>query len=175
MKKLLTLIGSILFLLLPVSCDKVKTEPDNDEIKLEGTWEGSIEADMAQGYRQKYRVTFNGDNYTLWHMHQEFLPQDGKHSLYDVGQKETGTWTYSDGQLVFTPKTRSDSYYMTGINPPEYVINPYNVDTMEANPWHEWPENQVSHLDKRVWTNLSQRGNKLNARINMDLFTLTKK
>ena len=46
---------------------------------------------------------------------------------------------------------------------------------MEANPWHEWSESQIPYLDARVWTNLSQRGDILKARINMDMFTLTKK
>ena len=177
MKKLLTLaLAGFAAMLFAVSCNNDEnTEPlDVNEGNLAGTWEQTIEHDYAQGYMQKYRVKFEGKNYTMWHMYQEIETIDGKYGgLVCVGDKYTGTWEYSGGKLVFTHKTWSASSFINSINPLSYTYYDYNVDTMESNPWYE--SQFADTLDPLEWPVISLTYATLTVRINMDTFALAKK
>ena len=68
--------------LLAVSCGGNKDDGNGgatleiNAANLAGTWEVDIEHDFAQGYHRKYRISFDGQNYTLWTMQQEALKLD---------------------------------------------------------------------------------------------------
>lgn len=145
-----------------------------NETTLKGTWEGSVEHDMAQGYTQKYRIAFDGNTYTVWHMYQEIVRVSGEYKLENVGNKESGTWEYADGVLTMTPKKQFASHFISSMSPLEYTIYVYDVDTMESNPWYETPEYFVETAEKTTWT-VVLRGDTLEAKINMDTFQLKKK
>ena len=175
MKRLFALAG-IAAMLLAVACtpDDNKDSLEVTEGNLSGTWEQTIEHDFAQGYSQKYRVKFEGKNYTLWHMHQEVETIDGKYGgLVCVGDKYTGTWEYSGGKLVFTHKTWCASSFISSMNPLSYTYYDYNVDTMESNPWYE--SQFADTLDPLEWPVISLTSATLTVRINMDTFALAKK
>lgn len=181
MKKLLALFG-VAALLFAVSCTK-KDDPEEDNQQtlevtaenLSGTWEQFIEHDFAQGYQQKYRVKFEGQNYTLWHMHQEVKTIDGEHfGLVCVGDKCTGTWEFVSGKLSFTHKTWKASSFISSMSPLSYTYYVYNVETMESTPWYESPDYIVSTLDKTEWPVISLTKGALTVKINMDTFALAK-
>ena len=72
MKKILLLAGVFAAMFITASCDP-SDDPDNggrDGLEvtaenLKGTWEAFVEHDFAQGYQQKYRIKFDGQNYTM--------------------------------------------------------------------------------------------------------------
>lgn len=99
MKKyfLLTLLFALPLLFAACQKNDPKKPQEINETTLRGTWEGAVEHDFGQGYRQKYRVNFDGKSYTMWHMHQE-ADKDG---LHNVGDKYKGTWEYAGGKITF--------------------------------------------------------------------------
>lgn len=163
-------------MLLAVSCtpgDDNEETLEVTESNLAGTWEQAIEHDFAQGYSQKYRVKFEGKNYTMWHMYQTVETINGEHGgLVCVGDKYTGTWEYSGGQLVFTHGTWCASSFISSMSPLSYTYYDYNVDTMESDPWYE--SSFAESLDPLEWPVLSLTSATLTVRINMDTFALAK-
>ena len=169
MKKyiLLTLLCAIPLLFAACQKNDPKKTVEINESTLRGTWEGAVEHDYGQGYRQKYRVTFDGKSYTMWHMHQE-ADKDGLHA---VGDKYKGTWSYSGGKITFKATEWSASYFISSMSPLEYTFYSYNENTMESDPWYV--SSFASTLEDAVWT-VSLKDNVLSARINMDTFALKK-
>lgn len=160
------------------------------ESNLKGIWDGSVERDFAQGYYQRWRVQFDGKNYTAWHTHQivgTIYNEDM--SLKTVGDKEQGTWEYKDGALILTPKKMWASYYLTAKSIDDfktyYVYRNYNTDTMESNEWYEISEASVNSGVERdlkngtdfylkKWSVAGFTKTDLSVRINKDIFKLNK-
>jgi hypothetical protein len=176
--------------------DKDDNPPKDEKIEvteanLKGTWDGSLEHDFAQGYYQRWRVQFDGKNYTAWHTHQitgTIYNEDM--SLKTVGDKEQGTWEYKDGALILTPKKMWASYYLTAKSIDDfktyYVYRNYNTDTMESNEWYEISEASVKSGVERdlengtdfylkKWPVAGFAKTDLTVRINKDVFKLNKK
>ena len=181
MKKLIALAGmAVTVLVLAVCCTKPSDKPEGktleiNETTLAGTWEGGLEHDMAQGYAQKYRITFSGKKYTLWHQHQRVDMVDGEWTdLINVGNKESGTWEYANGTLSLKASKQYASYFISNMSPLEYTYYDYNVDTMEADPWYESPDWVVEMAEVTQW-GISLTEKALTAKINMDTFVLNKK
>ena len=185
MKKLFYL-AAIAMMTLAASCtgskdDQNDTPPDEtlevNAANLAGTWEAFVEHDFAQGYMQKYRITFGGNaEYTMWHMYQELKRENGEwKGLTEVGDKFSGTWEYTGTNLELTHKKAYASYYISNMSPLEYTYNPYNVETMEANPWQEYSEFSVSTMEKLEWRVISLTKDALTVKINMYTFKLEKK
>lgn len=178
MKKLMILAGIAAMMLAAACTEKNGPEKDTLEVNAEnlaGTWEQFIEHDFAQGYQQKYRVTFEGQNYTLWHMHQEVETIDGQYGgLCCVGNKYTGAWEYKGGKLVLTHNSARASYYQNSLNPPSYVYYIYNVNTMESDPWYVTSEEFLKYFDPLEWPVISLTKETLTVKINMDTFALAK-
>jgi len=183
MKRSIVRISTAALLALAVSglfasCDPEETQNENEtvevtEASLQGTWQGEVEKDMAQGYFQKYRVSFSGKNYTLWHAYQELIKADGEFSLETVGDKEKGTWEYADGKLTFTPKEQFASHFISNLSPMEYTIYAYSPETMEAETWYETPSAFVETAEPKVWS-VSLTKTALTVKIRMDTFVLEK-
>lgn len=152
---------------------------DSNEVNAEnlaGTWEVYVEHDFGQGYQQKYRVKFEGSNFTMWHMHQTVYTVNGQYGdLVNVGNKDTGTWEYSDGNLVFTYKTMKASYFISSMSPLSYTYYNYNTETMEADQWLETSELLVETTDKLQWKVISFTDEALTVKVNMDTFAFTRK
>ena len=191
MKKLFTLLSLSALVMFAVSCGDKKDGGDDgngggttleiNAANLAGTWEVDIEHDFAQGYHRKYRISFDGQNYTLWTMHQDIYQLDKDSSewtLKDVGDKYKGTWAYASGKLTMTHTHWWSSHrlvyddFQTGKTHAE--VNPYDTETMEANPWFDFTNN-ASLLDPEEWTLQSLTATTLKARINMDNVTFAKK
>jgi hypothetical protein len=176
--------------------DKDDNPPKDEKIEvteanLKGTWDGSLEHDFAQGYYQRWRVQFDGKNYTAWHTHQitgTIYNEDM--SLKTVGDKEQGTWEYKDGALILTPKKMWASYYLTAKSIDDYkmyyVYRNYNTDTMESNEWYEISEASVKSGVERdlengtdfylkKWPVAGFTKTELTVKVNMDVFKLNKK
>ena len=176
--------------------DKDDNPPKDEKIEvteanLKGTWDGSLEHDFAQGYYQRWRVQFDGKNYTAWHTHQitgTIYNEDM--SLKTVGDKEQGTWEYKDGALILTPKKMWASYYLTAKSIDDYktyyVYRNYNTDTMESNEWYEISEALVKSGVERdlengtdfylkKWPVAGFTKTELTVKVNMDVFKLNKK
>ena len=175
--------------------DKDDNPPKDEKIEvteanLKGTWDGSLEHDFAQGYYQRWRVQFDGKNYTAWHTHQitgTIYNEDM--SLKTVGDKEQGTWEYKDGALILTPKKMWASYYLTAKSIDDYktyyVYRNYNTDTMESNEWYEISEASVKSGVERdlengtdfylkKWPVAGFTKTDLSVRVNRDVFKLNK-
>ena len=155
--------------------------PEVTEAKLKGIWE-------------RWRVQFDGKNYTSWRTHQMVGTTNNEdQSLQTVGSKSQGTWEYVDGALVLTPEKMWDSYYQTAddyqtMSNLRYVFNSYNTETMEASPWYEFSEliikscvenekksgNPQTYMYIKYWPVVSLTAKELTVRINMDTFKLTK-
>ena len=172
--------------------------PKDDTVKvteetLKGTWDGVLEHDMAQGYYQRWRVQFDGKNYTSWHTHQTVgSTKDDEQGIKTVGDKEQGTWEYVDGALLLTPKKMWASYYfeMTSLQTGDgkYVYYNYNPDTMEADQWYETSEDHVKYMVEqdlkasspeaymyiKYWPVVSLTKSEVSFKINMDVFKLKK-
>ena len=149
-----------------------------------------MEHDFAQGYYQRWRVQFDGKNYTAWHTHQivgTIYNEDM--SLKTVGDKEQGTWEYKDGALILTPKKMWASYYLTAKSIDDfktyYVYRNYNTDTMESNEWYEISEALVNSGVERdlengtdfylkKWPVAGFTKTDLSVRVNRDVFKLNK-
>ena len=176
--------------------DKDDNPPKDEKIEvteanLKGTWDGSLEHDFAQGYYQRWRVQFDGKNYTAWHTHQitgTIYNEDM--SLKTVGDKEQGTWEYKDGALILTPKKMWASYYLTAKSIDDYktyyVYRNYNTDTMESNEWYEISEALVKSGVERdlengtdfylkKWPVAGFTKTELTVSVNRDVFKLNKK
>ena len=176
--------------------DKDDNPPKDEKIEvteanLKGTWDGSLEHDFAQGYYQRWRVQFDGRNYTAWHTHQitgTIYNEDM--SLKTVGDKEQGTWEYKDGALILTPKKMWASYYLTAKSIDDYktyyVYRNYNTDTMESNEWYEISEASVKSGVERdlengtdfylkKWPVAGFTKTELTVSVNRDVFKLNKK
>jgi hypothetical protein len=167
--------------------------PEITEAKLKGIWDGSLEHDFAQGYYQRWRIQFDGKNYTSWHTHLTAgSTKDDVQGVKTVGNKEQGTWEYVDGALVLTPKKMWASYYfaMTSIQTGDgkYVYYNYNPETMEADEWYETPEdlvkagveqdlnasNPIAYMYIKSWPVVGFADTELSIKINMDVFKLDK-
>ena len=162
------------------------------EETLKGIWDGALEHDMAQGYYQRWRVQFDGKNYTSWRTHQMVgTAKQADLGLQTVGSKSQGTWEYVDGALVLTPEKMWNSYYQTAddyqtMSNLRYVFNSYNTETMEASPWYEFSElkscvesekesgNPQTYMYIKYWPVVSLTAKELTVRINMDTFKLTR-
>jgi predicted DNA-binding protein len=156
------------------------------EETLRGTWDGFLERDFAQGYYQRWRIEFDGVNYTTWHSHQTAGSiNDDVQGLKTVGNKEQGTWEYADGVLKLTPKKQWASYVITSMSPTKYTYYNYNLETMESDQWYETSEYFIKEGIERdieegtdwyikKWTVVSMKQNELSLRINKDVFKLTK-
>lgn len=194
MKKLFVLFAAAILALVSVSCMKQNGEESQSHLEinattLAGTWEGGVQADYAQGYEQKWRITFDGKNYTFWHTHMTAgSTQDEVQGVKTVGNKESGTWEYTGGMLVFTPQKQFASYYLT-MNPDYslggYVYYNYNPETMEADEWYETNEVIIKDGIARdladgtewfisKWRNVILTEKVLSVKINMDTFKLEK-
>ena len=177
MKKLFLVLSAAVLVLVALSCtkknaDEKETAMEVNETSLKGTWEVDIVNDFAQGYHRKYRIEFNGKNYTFWDMHQ--MASTGE-DLHDVGNKEKGTWTFANGNLTLKASKMFASYFISNMSPLEYTFYDYNVETMESNPWFETNEDLVAMMDPTVWANVSVSATQLKARINMDNVVFEKK
>lgn len=168
--------------------------PPNENVEvnsenLKGIWDGFVEADFAQGYYQRWKIYFDGDNYTTWHTHLTAGSiNDDVQGLKTVGNKEQGTWKYENGKLVLTPTKQWASYYQTAksLNDPYYyVYYNYNPETMEADQWYETPDiliqngierDQKDNTDWYIqkWPVVSLTKTALSIRINRDVFKLDK-
>lgn len=171
--------------------DKNDTPEDNTvnitEESLKGTWEGGVTADFAQGYPQNWRIEFDGKNYTTWHTHQTAGSiNDDEQGLKTVGNKEKGTWEYSDGVLTLTPKQQWASYAITSLSPSKYSYYEYNTVTMEAVQWYETAQSLIeSGIERdleegtdwyvKKWNVVSFTQTTLSVKINRDIFKLEKK
>lgn len=163
-----------------------KTVTFNEE-NVKGIWEGGVAADFAQGYLQNWRIKFDGKSYITWHTHQTAGSiNDEQQGLKTVGNKEEGTWAYSDGILTLTPKKRWASYAITSMSPMKYSYYEYNVETMEAANWYETDQSLIENgieSDLRdgtdwyikKWKVVSFTETSLSIKINMDTFVFTKK
>lgn len=181
MKKILTLFCMAAAMMLALSCDPENADDNTVSLEinaqnLAGTWEVYVEHDFAQGYAQKYRITFSGENaYTMWHMHQEPKNETGEWgSLTNVGNKYSGAWEYADGILSLNPTKSYSSYFQNSMSPVKYTYYLYNTETMESDPWYETPEVFVQY-DKAEWTVKSLTKEAFTVKINMDTFVLEKK
>ena len=177
--------------------NNVSDPPVDETVKvsegtLKGTWDGFLEHDFAQGYYQRWRIHFDGKNYTSWHTYQRTgTINDEDPGLKTVGNKEEGTWEYTDGQLILTPSRKWASYYLTAksLNDSYYTVYyNYNPETMEADQWYETPEALLKDGIERdlsdgingnetyisVWPVISLTKTDLSVKINMDIFKLTK-
>ena len=126
-------------------------------------------------------------NYTTWHTHQTAGSiNDDEQGLKTVGNKEKGTWEYSDGVLTFTPKQQWASYAITSMSPMKYSYYEYNTETMEAVQWYETAESLIeqgiaSDLAEgtdwyvKKWNVVSFTEDALSVRINRDTFKLDRK
>lgn len=156
---------------------------------LKGTWDGAVEHDFAQNYYQRWRIHFDGENYTTWHTHQTVGSiNDEEQGLKTVGNKEQGTWKYENGKLVLTPTKQWASYYQTAksLNDPYYyVYYNYNEETMEADQWYETPDILIQNGIERdlndntdwyiqKWPVVSLTKTALSIKINRDVFKLEK-
>lgn len=156
---------------------------------LKGTWDATIEHDMAQGYSQRRRLYFDGQNYTSWHTHLTAgTINDADQGLKTVGNKEQGTWEYVDGKLILTPSKQWASYYLTAksLNDPYYTVYlDYNAETMESSEWYETSESIIKDGVARdirdntdwyiqKWPVVSLTKTELSLKINMDVFKLSK-
>jgi hypothetical protein len=159
---------------------------------LNGTWDATIENDMAQGYYQRRRLHFDGKNYISWHTHLTAGSiNDEVQGVKTVGNKEQGTWEYTGGKLILTPSKQWASYYLTAKSLNDsyyYVYLDYNVETMESSEWYETPdyilqsgiESDLSdgingnEFYISVWPVVSLTKTELSLKINMDVFKLTK-
>ena len=165
-------------------------EEDNIEVSeanLKGTWQGSVDADFAQGYPQTWRIHFDGTNYTTWHTHQTAGSiNDDVQGLKTVGNKEKGTWEYADGIRTLTPKEQWASYAITSLSPTKYSYYEYNPETMEAVQWYETASAFIEDGIARdlqdgtdwyikKWQIVSFKNDVLSVRINRDVFNLKKK
>ena len=199
MKRILAFLTAALALMAISSCEETgKDEPDDDKLEvneanLSGTWEGGVEHDFGQGYPQKWRIQFDGKDYTTWHTHQTLgTTNDEVQGLKTVGNKEKGTWEYANGVLTLTPKEQYASYYQ--VMKPDYTLGgnvyyQYNEDTMEAVQWYETPQSLIEDGIQRDlqagegamtwtisnWKIVSLTKTALTLKINMDTFELTKK
>lgn len=162
------------------------------ESNLKGIWDGSLEHDFAQHYYQRWRVQFDGKEYTAWHTSQMIGSiKDDVQGLKTVGNKEQGTWEYKDGILVLTPKKMWASYVfqMNSIETGDgkYVYYNYNKETMESDEWYETPEEFVKSGVEREqnsegsalfylkkWPVVGLTKTDLTVKVNMDVFKLNK-
>lgn len=170
----------------PPKDDKLDVTAEN----LKGTWDGSLEHDFAQGYYQRWRLKFDGQNYTSWHTHLTAgSVKDEVQGLKTVGNKEQGTWEYKDGKLILTPSKQWSSYYfeMTSwqTDDGKYVYYNYNPETMEADQWYETSDYIIqSGIERDLqdgtdwyiqkWPVVSLKRTELSVKINMDVFKLIK-
>ena len=181
--------------LVAVSCEEVGNDKDDQtvevtEANLQGTWEGSVEHDFAQGYPQTWRIKFEGKTYTSWHTHLTAgTINDDVQGLKTVGNKEKGTWEYSGGTLVLTPAEQYASYYETLIGSSfKGVYRDYNTETMESSDWYATSQAVIQSGVERdlqdedgtcwyisKWKNVKLTKTTLTIKINMDTFVLTKK
>ena len=195
MKRFLAFLTAALALMAISSCEENgKDEPDDklevNEANLQGTWEGGVEHDLAQGYPQRWRIQINGKEYTTWHTHQTAgTTYDEVQGLKTVGNKEKGTWAYADGVLTLTPKEQYASYYQK-MNP-DYSLSgnvyyEYNEETMEAVQWYVTPQSIIeSGVESDTaegsdwyisrWKNVVLTKTALTIKINRDTFVLEKK
>lgn len=192
MKRILAILTAALAL-MAVSCEGNKSEDDDDdtievtEANLQGTWEGAVEHDFAQGYPQKWRIQINGKEYTTWHTHQTAGSiNDDVQGLKTVGNKEKGTWAYAAGVLTLTPKEQYASYAITSMSPTKYSYYKYNEETMEAEQWYETSSALIEDGIARdiadgtdwyisKWKSVSLTKTTLTITINRDTFVLEKK
>ena len=190
MKRILILSLAALAL-VAASCEE--TEKDNDAVEvnesnLQGTWEGSVEADFAQGYAQTWRIRFEGKSYTTWHTHLTAgTINDDVQGLKTVGNKEEGTWAYSGGALVLTPSKQYASYYETLVDSHyKGVYRDYNTETMESSDWYVVSEALIQSGVERdlqegtewfisKWQGVKLTKTTLTITINRDKFVLVKK
>lgn len=191
MKKLFLILSAAAMVLVALSCTKNggSSTPIN-ETTLAGTWEGGVQADYGQGYEQKWRIKFDGKNYTTWHTHLTAgSTLDEVQGLKTVGNKELGTWEYASGVLTLTPSKQYASYYQK-MNPDYslagYVYYNYNPETMEADEWYETNEVIIKDGIARDladgtewfisrWKNVVLTEKVLSVKINMDTFKLHRK
>lgn len=163
-----------------------------NEENLQGTWDGSVDADFAQGYYQRWRLKIEGKSYTSWHTHLTAGSiNDEVQGVKTVGNKDQGTWEYKDGMLILTPVKQWASYFLTAksMNDPYYyVYYDYNPETMESDPWYETPEYLTQEGVARdledgingnefyiqAWPVVSLTKTELTVQINRDTFKLTK-
>lgn len=162
-----------------------------NEANLKGTWDGKVDHDFAQSYYQRWRIQFDGKNYTSWHTHQMVgTAKQADLGLQTVGSKSQGTWEYVDGALVLTPKKMWASYYQTAddyqtMSNLRYVFYSYNTETMEADEWYEFSEASIqsgierdlkdgSDFYLRKFGVVSFTEKVLSLQINRDVFKLEK-
>lgn len=193
MKRFFAFMMAALALMAISSCDG-KDEPQDtievNETNLKGTWEGSVEHDFGQGYPQKWRIQFDGQNYTTWHTYLTAgSTYDDVQGLKTVGDKEKGTWTYANGVLTLTPTECYASYYQ--VMKPDYTLGgyvyyDYNETTMEAVQWYQTSQSLIeSGVERDIadgtdwyiskWKNVALTKSSLTVRIRMDTFVLEKK
>ena len=138
MNKLFAIAGFAAALLLAVACDPTEDpiREDFNITNLDGVWEGEVEHDFAQGYYQKWRFEFDGNNYTSWHTHLTAGSiNDDVEGVKTVGNKEKGTWVFDEGYIILTPSEQYASYAITSMSPTKYSYYEYNTETMEAVQW----------------------------------------
>lgn len=153
---------------------------------LLGTWDGFVEHDFYQNYYQRWRIKFNGENYTRWHTSQMIgTIYDDVQGLKTVGDKEEGTWKYADGVLTLTPIRQWSSHYISNLEHPKYTYLEYNTETMECENWFASDEVLTKQGVERdlvegsdfyisYWNITSLTHTVLTVKINKDVFKLQK-
>lgn len=111
------------------------------ESDLVGTWDGSSEG-FAEGHGKRYRITFDGKNFTRWECQYEYgkLEEGGADVSIKVCVKESGTWTFDNGILTLTPEKKWNSYIVhcdMYAKPLWYECATLNETTLEADRWWE--------------------------------------
>ena len=176
MKRLLLLAGVFAATLFAVSCNPIEDPEEKNSLlvtaeNLAGTWEAFVEHDFAQNQQQKYRIKFDGENYTMWHMHQTLKNETGEwEGLTCVGNKYAGKWEYENGKLRLPYEKSWASYFQNSMSPVKYTYYSYSVETMESDPWYE-----SNFSGEEEWTVIFLSKTQLKVKINMDTFVLEKK
>ena len=120
------------------------TEEDNttvQESELVGTWDGTS-AGFAEGYGKRYRITFDGKEFTRWECHNMYgkLEDGGADVHFKVSIKESGTWTYAGGILTLSPTKKWNSYIVhcdAYAKPLWNECGVLNETTLESDTWWE--------------------------------------
>lgn len=150
-----------------------------EESELKGTWEGESEG-YSQGYGRRYRITFDGKNFTRWECSYQRgkLQEGGEEVSFKVVMKESGSWKYSSGNLTLTPTKKWNSYIIHANQygtPQWYECGTINEATLEASQW--WEIESSTGLWESTW-GLTKVGKTIYVEVkytNMDYFVIEQK
>lgn len=129
--------------------------------QLKGSWVG-IMTNSEGGFTEKYLITFDGNNYSLRELYNNYDNSSGEWKSVLVCTKEEGTWKHSKNVLTLTATKKFDSYAIVSMNPTRY--NYYTVDEANwtADGWYE-----ITDPYEWTWT-VAKIGGKLRTIIQMN-------